>query len=212
MKKIRIIIVNLLAIAALMSLLCMTRSYGICFGLEINGEKSVREMESIQLEATYFVGNDLGGNFGRLTEINATDEAIWTSSDEDIAIVEKGSVYGVQPGTVTITAVYNNGEIEREDSIEIEVTPNNSMYDENDVTCSPVNYVEPMEDEAEETEIVYIPMEDETEETEIVYIPMEDEVEEVETDEVEVNDEENYFLDINNFLRMFFGRRYIFFF
>ena len=211
MKKIRIMI-SLVAITILMGFLCMTKCYGICFWLRIEGEESVGEGENIQLEAIYDVGNDLGDNQGILSEEYVTDEAIWISSDESVAKVENGNVFGVQIGTATITAIYTDGDLEREASIEIEVTSNYYIDNENDETCSPVNYVEPMEDEAEETEIVYIPMEDETEETEIVYLPMEDEVEEVETDEVEVNDEENYFLDINNFLRMFFGRRYIFFF
>lgn len=136
MKKNIIITISIMVL--LMSLLCVNKSYGICFDLEISGENSLKERESIQLEAIYIIGNDFGENQGRINEINVTEEARWSSSDENIAIVENGSVYGVQKGRVTITAEYTYDGIPRESSVEIEVCDNNDGYDPNDETCSPI--------------------------------------------------------------------------
>jgi|GEM_PF-2140904 len=53
--------------------------------------------QSITLEAIY---NDRN-------QVDVTDEAKWTSSDEEIATVNEGIITAVAPGTVEITAKYN---------------------------------------------------------------------------------------------------------
>ena len=139
MEKIKVIIANLLAMSVLFGLIFTAKCYGICFDLEIIGESTVKEMENIQLEAVFAVGNDLGEPYGRIMEKYVTEEATWISSNEDVVVVENGSVYGVQKGTATITAIYDDGGLVREASIEIEVLEDNKGYDPNDPRYSPIS-------------------------------------------------------------------------
>ena len=164
MKTKKIVLVSVLLLL-LLCLMCTTKSYGICFDMYIQGEESVRAGDTIQLEAFYFIGNDLD-EFGILREDDVTNKAIWTSSDENIAKVENGEVYGISRGLVTITAEYNDGDITREASMDVYVygemkdsDPNNTVeiipdetieynqdevveYAPNDSSFSPICYAE----------------------------------------------------------------------
>lgn len=66
--------------------------------VSISGAKTVQEGKSIKLTATVLPNN--------------TDDktVTWTSSDTTVATVSKGTVKGVKPGTVTITATTKNGK------------------------------------------------------------------------------------------------------
>lgn len=67
-------------------------------GIEISGNKDVATGETTSLTAT-------------VTPNNATESGIiWTSSDTSIATVDNGTVTGVAPGTVTITATAKGGD------------------------------------------------------------------------------------------------------
>lgn len=60
-------------------------------GISISGDSSVERFESINLKAT-------------LEPAGANADIIWTSSNEEIAEVDDGTVKGVTAGEVTITA------------------------------------------------------------------------------------------------------------
>lgn len=82
--------------------------------VSISGAKTVQEGKTIKLTATVLPSN-------------ADDKTVtWTSSDKAIATVSNGTVKGVKPGTVTITATTKNGK-----TAEYVVT----------VTEKPANYV-----------------------------------------------------------------------
>ena len=97
---------------------CM-RVYAISFNLDISGDKAVEVDETIQLKAEYWVGNDIyipdepNGGIGEVSREDVTNKSSWTSSNNNIAVVDSnGKVTGISEGTVTITAKYN---IENED-------------------------------------------------------------------------------------------------
>lgn len=65
-------------------------------------------------------------NVGATTTLTATTvpenaEITWTSSDEDIATVEDGTVTGVAAGTATITATITVDEVDYSDTCEVTV-------------------------------------------------------------------------------------------
>ena len=66
--------------------------------VSISGAKTVQEGKTIKLTATVLPSN-------------ADDKTVtWASSDKSIATVSNGTVKGVKPGTVTITATTKNGK------------------------------------------------------------------------------------------------------
>ena len=164
MKTKKIVLTSVLLLL-LLCVMCTTKSYGICFDMRIEGEESVHAGDTIYLNAFYFVGNDLGRPYIVREDI-VTEEAIWTSSDENIAKVENGEVYGISRGLVTITAEYTDGDITREASMDVYVygemidsDPNNTVeiipdetieynqdevveYAPNDSSFSPICYAE----------------------------------------------------------------------
>ncbi len=70
------------------------------------------------------------GDKGRLDYIGGTGEITWTSSNDQIATVESGTITGIAGGTVTITAA--SGEEKAECQVKVEgdpwVNPNPSTY------------------------------------------------------------------------------------
>ena len=87
--------------------------YAISFNLDITGDKTVEIDKTIQLKAEYWVGNDMyipdepNGGIGELSREDVTNKSSWTSSNNNIAVVDSnGRVTGVSEGTVTITAKY----------------------------------------------------------------------------------------------------------
>ena len=70
------------------------------------------------------------GDKGRLDYIGGSGEIVWTSSNDEIATVEGGTITGIAGGTVTITAV--SGEETATCQVKVEgdpwVNPNPSTY------------------------------------------------------------------------------------
>lgn len=62
------------------------------------------------------------GNSGTGTESDMTSEAVWTSSDESVVTVTRGSVYARGPGEAKITAVVGTGSNRKEASLQVEVS------------------------------------------------------------------------------------------
>ena len=124
-------------IGIIVFILCIINSmnvYAISFNLDITGEKTVEVDKTIQLKAEYWVGNDMwlpdepNGGIGEVSREDVTNESSWTSSNNNIAVVDnKGKVTGVSEGTVTITAQYDIGSgIYRYATYEITVKPKSS--------------------------------------------------------------------------------------
>ena len=197
MKTKKIVLTSVLLLL-LLCVMCTTKSYGICFDMRIEGEESVHAGDTIYLNAFYFIGNDLGRPYIVREDI-VTEEAIWTSSDENIALVENGRVFGVSSGVATITAEYTDGDITREASMEIyvygvmidnnqnnmiEIIPDDTSsdeyipdefveYDPNDPSFSPICYAEDDEVYQDYSDDNYIMEDDEIlfgEESPVVYI------------------------------------------
>jgi len=173
MKTRKILLVLMLL---LLSVVFATRSYAICFDMYIEGEESIQAGDTIQLEAYFCVTNDLG-EFFKVQEDNVTNEAVWTSDNEDVAMVENGEVFGVSEGYATIIAEYTDGDIIRtaefivhvygimidndqdvvlDDTTTVVINPDDTVeidpievdeYDPNDSRFSPICY-------ADETEVV----------------------------------------------------------
>lgn len=72
--------------------------FGCSQDLIINGPSEVKVDEIITLSHNY----------------SSDTEAIWTSSDENIAIVDNGNVFGISPGKVIINLKINNKEASKE--------------------------------------------------------------------------------------------------
>lgn len=81
--------------------------------VSISGAKTVQEGKTIKLTATVLPNN--------------TDDktVTWTSSDKTIATVSNGTVKGIKPGTVTITATTKNGKVA---TYEVKVTEKPASY------------------------------------------------------------------------------------
>lgn len=108
--------------------------YAISFNLEITGDKTVEIDKTIQLKSEFWVGNDMwipdepNGGIGEVSREDVTNESSWTSSNNDIAVVDSnGKVKGVSEGTVTIKAQYDIGSGNyRSATYEITVKPKSS--------------------------------------------------------------------------------------
>ena len=98
-------------------ILCIINSvnvYAILFELNITGDKTVEIDKTIQLKAEFRVGNDIlipdkpNGGIRECSREDVTNQSSWTSSNNDIAVVDNnGKVKGVAEGKTTITATYN---------------------------------------------------------------------------------------------------------
>ena len=101
----------------------------ISFNLDITGNNTVEINKSVQLKAEYWVGNDMD-NTGEISKENVTSKSTWTSSDSNIATVDKnGNVTGVSKGKATITARYTfENEEYREATYEITVVQSSNSY------------------------------------------------------------------------------------
>ena len=106
MKK-KIIILGLILICVLIN---SVNVYSISFNLDIAGDKTVEVNKTIQLKAEYWVGNEMEPNVGEVSREEVTNQSTWTSSNNDIAVVDSnGKVTGVSVGKATITAQYDIG-------------------------------------------------------------------------------------------------------
>lgn len=82
-------------------------SYAVVSELKIEGEKSIKEGEKVQLKAVYNSYNEDNPNEKIEDNTNVTKKALWLSSDETVATVdENGVVTGISKGIVKITADY----------------------------------------------------------------------------------------------------------
>lgn len=78
--------------------------------ITIIGDDTVEVEDSVQLTAISVYSDGSGGDI--------TAEAVWSSSDEDVATVSEGTVLGITVGPATITASYEGAE----QTVELTVT------------------------------------------------------------------------------------------
>ena len=102
----------------------------ISFNAQISGDNQVEVLKTIKLKMEYITSNDLwtdddGTSVGEISRDDITENSVWSSSNTEIATVDKGVVTGKKAGKVTITAVGKRSEdssaFERSASYEIEV-------------------------------------------------------------------------------------------
>lgn len=75
-------------------------------------------------------------NFSDGVEKDITEEAVWHSGDESVAVAENGYVYGVAKGSTVVTVHYEGYEV----SIFVTVTPKPEDFSDEDLSTVVYNY------------------------------------------------------------------------
>lgn len=100
--------------------------------------QDIVRIESISITSevdTLYFGSTFQLEFSILPENASNQNVIWTSSDEDIAMVNDGLVNGIKRGDVIITVESEDGSFK--DEIEIYIDYPLSIEDENPITIYP---------------------------------------------------------------------------
>ena len=107
--------------------------------LDISGNQQVYVNQTVNLKVTFNMSNDLYNenqedeNVSQNNIEDVTDKAVWISSNENIATInDEGVVTGIKPGSVTISANYNDIEATY-DMIVVDNNENNSVDSNYDI-------------------------------------------------------------------------------